>query len=511
MKVMCLGDNSSQHAWAHRLTEKLAQENHAIFRGEVPSDSSKLERGYYHIGPLAMSPKEIIDASKNFDSVVLLDQDQDKFSDHRIFLSVFKLVNDLTDLGVNVEIKNKKNMEYLYYWTNLFEKNKSICVYPWLLMHDSYGDYTTLCGRSQKPVSKIKDLGDWGNNKNYQKIRKSMLDGIRVDNCKACHLYEDNGIRDQRWNYSFDWIARLRLKTIEDLKKIKKPMYYEVRPSNKCNAMCRMCNSSFSHLIEKEKVTIKDQKFHALVGFEKEFALESTFDRIDVENLKRLYIAGGEPTVINSVYKFMEKCIVQGKTEFTFNMQTNALKVKDKFFNLCAKFPNMSISTSVDGVGKVNEYVRWKTDSELKKQNIHRFISQGNNVHIISVISLYNVASIGETMEMFDRVFPGVPIQLQWAGFRKNLLDPYNHPNRKLVFESLKKAKKTKCYWHNESGTTNIVNQMFDFYGDPKNANVFDRNKLSEFFYYNDTLDRQRGSKLKDYIPTLEDCRKHLI
>jgi hypothetical protein len=75
----------------------------------------------------------------------------------------------------------------------------------------------------------------------------------------------------------------------------------------------------------------------------------------------------------------------------------------------------------------------------------------------------------------------------------------------------MQKAKKTNCYWHNESGTTNFVNNLYDFYGDTKNKNTFDREKLRRFFKYNDVLDQSRGSKLADYIPDLEDCRKHLI
>src|SRR6056300_1804687 len=86
MKVMCLGDNSSHHAWAHHLTMKLAEENNSTFRGIVPTDLSTLQKGYYHIGPLDMSAKEIMDSTKNFDRVILLDQEQDKFSSHRIFL-----------------------------------------------------------------------------------------------------------------------------------------------------------------------------------------------------------------------------------------------------------------------------------------------------------------------------------------------------------------------------------------------------------------------------------------
>ena len=119
-------------------------------------------------------------------------------------------------------------------------------------------------------------------------------------------------------NYSFDWIARLKLKNIDDLKKIKKPVYYEIRPSSKCNAMCRMCNSNYSHLIEKENETINDKEFFSLIEKTPAFKINSTFDRVDVDSIKRIYVAGGDPSVMTSVYRFMEKCIKQKKTDFTF-------------------------------------------------------------------------------------------------------------------------------------------------------------------------------------------------
>lgn len=506
---MCLGDNSSHHAWAHHLTMKLAEENNSTFRGIVPTDLSTLQKGYYHIGPLDMSAKEIMDSTKNFDRVILLDQEQDKFSSHRIFLSMFKLINDMKTKGIVVDIMNHDNMKYLYYWTDLFEKNKSICVYPWLLMHDGYGGNTTLCGRSHTPVAKVNEIGDWRSNKEYNKIRKAMLKGERKKNCSTCHAYEDKGIKDQRWNYSFDWIARLKLKNIEDLISIKNPMYYEIRPSNKCNAMCRMCTPHLSHLIEKERNTINDKEFLNLTD-NKVFDLTSSFDRVDVNTIKRLYVAGGDPSVMPSVYDFMEKCIAKKKTDFTFNINTNSVSIKPKFYDLCKQFSNLCISTSVDGVGKVNEYIRWNTVHEKQKQNIHQFHQHGHHVHITSVVSIYNVSTLGDTMEMFDSEFSYVPIQLQWADFAGNILDPYNHPNRRLVFKSLEKAKKTKAYWHDESGTTNLINALYNFYGDPKNLYSFDKEKLRKFFKYNDVLDKSRGSKLGDYIPDLEDCRKHV-
>jgi hypothetical protein len=507
-KILCLVDNSTPGAQGHKLSQKFAKQQHLTYHGLVTNQT--LEAGVYHVGPMDLETKLIIKIAKEIDKVILLDQPQDLYSHHRIFLSMFKLIEDLTKEGIVVEEQNKQNFEYLRYWTRLFESNKSICVYPWVLMHDGYGDYTSLCGRATDPVTKISELKSWKNDKNYQRIRKLMINGERVSNCKICSEYEDKGIRDQRWNYSFDWIARLKIKNIEDLKKIENPVYYEIKPSNKCNAMCRMCNGNYSHLIQKENFQINDKKYKELIESQKVFEMYSSFERVDIDKVIRLYVAGGEPTVMSSLYKFLEKCINKQKTNFALNIQTNGVKLKKKFFDLCGHFKNLTISTSIDGVGKINEYVRWLTNSEEQKQNIHKLIEAGHHVQIISVISIYNVATIGETMDMFDREFPNTPVQLQFASFKKDLLDPYNHPNRKLVYKSLIKAKTTRCYWHNESGTTNIINQMFDFFGHPSNTDTFDQQKLERFFYYNDTLDKLRGSKLKDYIPDLEECRKYI-
>ena len=509
MKVMCLGDNSSNHAYAHRLAEKLAHENKSTFRGMVPSDSNLIEQGYYHIGPVSMKPKDIMASSKYFDQVVLLDQPQDQFSDHRIFLAMFKLVNDMKEQGINIVIKNPNNMEYLHNWVKTFNENKSICVYPWLLMHDGYGDHTTVCGRSKDPVAKKGSNIDWEHDENYKHIRENMIKGVKLKNCKACHKYEDKGIRDQRWNYSFDWLAKLRIKNIDELTQYKKPVYYEVRPSNKCNAMCRMCSPNFSHLIEKETSKSNDKRFLSLVA-KKSFEMSSDIQKVDIDSVKRLYISGGEPTIMPEVYEFLRDCTKKNKTNFKLNIQTNNMTVKNKFFEVCKPFSDLTINSSVDGIGKVNEYVRWLHNSSQQMANIKKWISQGTHVHLVHVVSIYNVFQIGEMLQLFDTELPSASIQLQWAGFSNDLLNPYNHPNRELVFESLVKAKASTCYWGNESGTTNIVNSLYNFYKDKKYGQEIDKKKLENFFYYNDYLDSKRGIKLVDYIPELDECRKQL-
>lgn len=508
LKVLCIGDNSCTDAWAHKLTEKFARENNLTFRGELSKDR-EIENGCYHIGPVINQQKDIIDLSKNFDQVVLLDQKQDQFSHSRIFLATWKLVNDLKDAGIQVKIMNKENMEYLDNWEKIFIENKSICIDPWVLFHDGQSGYTNLCGRNWNRIKKREDINNWQDDKEYNEIRNKMLRGEKISGCHGCYNLEEQGIRDMRWTDSFDWITRLRIKTPKDLKKIKNPPYFEVRPSNKCNLKCRMCRPEWSHLIHQETDSIKDKKFKEIANdiIEEKILNTASFNLVDLDSMVRLYIAGGEPTVMPEVYEFLRDCVKNKKTEFELNINTNAVKISEKLFDLFKNFTKLWFTVSIDGVGKIGEYQRWGTDSKKQIENIHRLKNNGAGIHIISVVSIYNVHDIGTTMQFFDSEFPYAKVQLNWAGYKKDILDPKDHPNTDLVLKSLEIAKGTKCYYHQERGAKPIVDGLYKHYSSYPKLN---KEKLSNFFYYNDTLDKHRGSKLVDYIPELEECRKYI-
>jgi MoaA/NifB/PqqE/SkfB family radical SAM enzyme len=508
-KVLCLGDNTSADAWAHYLTKHFAQQNSLIFRGAITEIDQNLENGCYHTGPGSLQQRDIIKISKKFNRIVLLDQKQEQYSHPRLFLRMFKLVNDMKELGTNVEIINEENMKYLHDWEKIFETNESICINPWVLMHDGQSGYTNLCGRNWDRIKKRKDIVDWKNDPKYNEIRKKMLNGEKISGCEGCYKFEEKGIRDMRWTDSFDWITRLKIKSVEDLAQFKTPVYFEVRPSNKCNLKCRMCGPRWSHLIKEETKSINDDKFQNLVlkHTDDEIVNTTSFDLINLETMIRLYIAGGEPTVMPEVYEFLRNCVEQKKTNFELNINTNAVKISQPLFDLFKNFSKLWFTCSIDGTPKVTEYIRWGTKSKKQIENIHRLKKNGAGIHFISVISIYNVHEIGEIMEFFDSEFPYATIQLNHGSYEQDLLSAWNHPKHDLVIKSLEKAKQTKCYFHQERGCTAIVNGLYEYY--TKNP-ICDLKKLSNFFYYNDTLDKVRGSKLVDYIPELEECRKYI-
>ncbi len=509
-------DNSSKAAIGNQLSQEFAKKNNTKFIGLL-SKKENYEFGVYHVGPYDMDTKSIITlAKKHFTRILCLNQTQEQYSHYRIFLAMFKLIKDLRNTGLVVMEQDIEIFKYLFDWENIFEKNRHICALPFFEYHDHNNGGLTLCGRAMRHTIFEKDeynnkLKAWSHGKNINGIRTNMIKGKKNIACAECHVYEEKNIRDQRWNYSFNWLTKLKIQNIKDLEKKMQPLHINVRLNNKCNLMCRMCDSDFSHLIEKENNKIKDKKFKMLFVGEDKKKFNGSLSNIDVENLplgSSVYITGGEPTINNELYSFLQKCVEKKKTNVEINIQTNAARTNEKLLNLLKNFTCMTMSCSIDGVGKVNEYQRWKVNSQEQKENIYKFHGQGHHIHIIHVISIYNISTIGKTFAYFDEFFPFASVQIQLAGSKKNILNPCNHLNKKLILNSLVEAKATKCYWNNESGTTEIINYLYDIYN---NANhQINKDELENFFYYNDILDIQRNSKLADFIPDLEQIRQKL-
>ena len=511
MKVLCLADNTNAKAWGEKITNTYSKNNNLIYRGQVQDNQKEFEEGCYQVGPHTMSQKDIIEVTKYFDRIVLVDQKQSQFSHSRIFLAMWKLLKDMEEVGIKIKIENPKNMEYIDRWEEYFIKNKSFCANPWILMHDGMNGETNICGRNYNKIKQRKDIKDWQNDPDYGVIRKKMVNGEKVSGCEGCYMLEEKGARDMRWTDSFDWITRLELKSIDDFNSIKNPLYYEVRPSNKCNLKCRMCSSGFSHLIQEENKNITDKKFANLISkqFTDGIHIENgdSFEKIDFKNAVRVYIAGGEPTVMPEVYKFLRSCIHDGRTNLELNINTNAVKISEPLFDLFKQFTKLWFTCSMDGTGKVNEYQRWGTDTKKQIKNTHRLHNNGAGIHFIFVSSIYNIHNIGDAMHFFDEEFPYATIQINYASYHNDILSPFNRPDTELILSSLEKAKSSKCYYHQERGSKPLVDALYNHYSkDPK----VDRQKLIDFFHYNDTLDQHRNAKLSDYIPELAECRKYI-
>ena len=120
--------------------------------------------------------------------------------------------------------------------------------------------------------------------------------------------------------------------------------------------------------------------------------------------------------------------------------------------------------------------------------------------------SIYNVTRLHEIFEFYDDEFPGSTCLVQAAEGHEGLLRPWNHPRADLVIESMERCKNTNQYLMSGRSLKSYVDSIYQLYSSADYK--FNPDRLRGFFHLNDQWDRARNSRLGDYIPELEDCRR---
>jgi sulfatase maturation enzyme AslB (radical SAM superfamily) len=440
--------------------------------------------------------KQLMDS---FDQVIMLDQPIEQWNHPYEFYNTIALMKTTT---TRIEFLNPDAATPAEIFTELTTTNKSFCIFPFIQLHTTY-DYLQLCCRSEKPVTKINDLKDFRTDPAYQRIRESMLKGEMLpEYCSRCYNFESKGIVSARQSETTEWVYRLGIKNIKDLTTIQKPAFYDLRPSNKCNLLCRSCNPQDSHLIAKEYKKLKLIPVQAT----QERHQVDRFELVDFDNIKKLYVAGGEPTIMPEFFKFLEKCIATGNTEFEVNVTTNGTNLSNRLKELVKQFKDFSWVFSIDGYKDVNYYNRYPSNWDDIVENWRYHRSQKNPVTVNTTISIYNIDTLDILFQWIDKEFPNTLVN-SYPAVNPAYLDPLLFPDRDAVLRSLERVMQTNCYKNFEIVSTNI-NSLYQEFQDRKEIN---EPLLKEFFKFNNILDQNREIHLKDYMPNLEKYRKNYI
>lgn len=498
MKTLYIG-NESQDTDDRTLVE--ANKNNTINHGLI-SDPNFIpkDEGYYHTSVLDLTVKDIINIANHVNSIILHDQDINEWSDFNIFVATYKLFQNLSNLGFNVEYKNNQNIKQ--YENNELLAIPTFCIHPWISLTNSFSE-VRLCPRIDKTFQFENGLSDWKTNTDLVQIRKQLLNGERIPECKRCYEYEDAGIESYRQFETNEWLGRLNITKQADLDNIDHPFIFEMKINNKCNIMCRSCSPLFSHKIEKE------YKIHNLVNLThipKASNTVATFDHINIDKLtpdSMIHLSGGEPPIIKDVYKFLQRCIDKNNTDFYLAFGSNGTVFPDKFIDLIKHFPKTHITFSLDGYGKINDYWRWGSDFDTIIKNMHIIKELGCNISVNTVPGIYNVTNLHLLWEFLDKEFPDVEVYTQ-LNFVKSQ-SAWNHPDKALVVESMQKCKQANIYYNNGKSTKTSIDMLLEHYSNDDTE--YDIASLNEFFTLNDKLDEIRNVKLIDYIPELDKCR----
>jgi sulfatase maturation enzyme AslB (radical SAM superfamily) len=260
-------------------------------------------------------------------------------------------------------------------------------------------------------------LRDIYNSTYIKDVRKKMLAGEWAADCFYCQNVESSGSDSSpRVDYNQRWLDEDTAQAVtqsarHDGHVERLPVSLEPRPGITCNLKCTTCWSLSSSKIYLERQQALAGKFGPMPEFlrqswsyEIEEAAKADFEWSDHEiylqnmreclpDLKRLYFTGGEPALIRSNWTLVEELAEQGRTDVLVAYTTNLTHINEKHLELLRRFERVEITVSLDGLGEVNDYIRFPSRTKQVIENIFLLHARGFSLAVMSVVQVCNIFS----------------------------------------------------------------------------------------------------------------------
>lgn len=428
------------------------------------------------------------------------------------------------------------------------EKSKTFCAMPFVsTMVNSDGKFKYCCiaegGANNTDLqtdgktlhASTSTLLDAWNSDTVKEVRRKMIAGEQVDACMKCDLQNKIGREGYRDMMTKEWIWRIGADKMDALVKEamendgvieSSPVYLDLRLGNLCNFRCRMCNPYSSSAIAKEHFDLwdKDEEYQRVYKSEyggspvhlknQDTWFESDLLWSQVESmiptLKKVYMTGGEPTLIENNYYFMEKCIEEGRKDIVMFFNTNCSNVTEKFTNVLSKFDRVDINASLDGYGDMNNYIRYPSHWEKISTNFEKLASM-KNIHLGAspVVQLYNIFDIDKIIDYVADVNDRFGRDI----FIDFLID--THPKYldiKILPQEIKDAARLKLETYIENNKNKVESNSMTKNSTYAIVNLLKEDRipgsdlyLENFLSYTKILDKNRKQTFEDVCVELNE------
>lgn len=336
-------------------------------------------------------------------------------------------------------------------------------------------------------------------------IQNNMLQNVRDNGCQICWKKEDRGYSSLRQHSNE--IYKNHIEQIRGNQTLQQPFYLDLRLGNLCNLKCRMCISEWSSQIASEIIENPNEDW---IDTPEQKILElddSTWQLLEqwIPHVRRVFMTGGEPTIIKRNLEYIEKIIESGRSkEVELIFTTNATNINSKFVEVGKQFKSVSYNVSIDAVGELAKYIRYPSDWRTIENNLNNI---GQGVSFNTTIQWLNMTRLNEIFDYIEHC--GIPFGGIWFQLVTDpaYLDPIHAP----------RFMKEKCI----SDIDNFLNRPFlqdekyqnILYGELKRSlkqtrefltNNIDQVKyVDEFLKRMEILDRLRGQQLFEILPEL--------
>ena len=299
-------------------------------------------------------------------------------------------------------------------------KPETLCLAPFVHTYLSPQTERRMCCASREPAQNFKQyidtsagtgkyipitLEEHWNSDHMRSVRRRMIAGETLPECEVCN---DKLLNTSVYRSYFDQMfGHKYLQAIEatDITgyTTMRPISWDYRFSNLCNFKCRMCGDMLSSSWETE------QRQHNMVNWDnpknnwmrpeikkqiEEFQsnqIEHEFSNaVENHQVEEVYWVGGEPLMYEQHWRYMKRIIELGDgprvyARYNTNLSRVSYRGIDLFTDILSGLRDWQICASIDGTGKIGEYIRSGLNYNVWLKNFTRGVEIANHPRQIRI------------------------------------------------------------------------------------------------------------------------------
>ena len=413
----------------------------------------------------------------------------------------------------------------------MMDNKDTICAIPWMhLNFEPNGKVVPCCLTSHHNYFagdlKTQTIEEIWNSDNMKSLRKQMINGERPKICDTCWKKEEvTGVSGRHYhNRDFPGVLKkIPEITLEDgtctTMELK---YWDFRFSNLCNYKCRSCGPRYS------SAWVPDAKKLGYTDQEKVWNIEAVEDKTNVDfledqidNVRRIYFAGGEPLLMPEHWQILDKLVEKKRFDVKLSYNTNCSTLEYGKRNVIDywsqwQLGKLEVWPSLDEIGERAELIRSGTVWSKVEENLKELAKHDNIILRPGMtIGAWNVRRLPQIITYLTdlgviRRHPVIHQYVNYNNFFINLLDHPKHYHVSILpddyrRDTIKELEDFIANYNTKYSTdiSSIFTQIFHELDQPFNLEA-----AKKFVHVSKQVDNLRNEDIFKIVPEMEVVRE---
>ena len=285
--------------------------------------------------------------------------------------------------------------------------NPNFCMAPWTHTYLSPQTERRMCCASREPAQNFQQyidtaagtgkyipitLDEHWNGPHMRSVRSRMLAGETLPECEVCNdkLLNSSVYRDYFWNLFAHKYPQVLASTDATGHTTMRPVSWDYRFSNLCNFKCRTCGDKLSSSWESElkQMNAVSEEYwaqldnlwmqpdikNAIMNFQNNQVEQEFAQAVEEHRVEEVYWVGGEPLMYEQHWRYMRRIIELGDgrnvyARYNTNLSRVGFRGTNLYTDILTHLRDWQICASIDGTGKIGEYIRTGLDYQAWLSN----------------------------------------------------------------------------------------------------------------------------------------------